>query len=69
MLQILLLEPTCSITEMILLKNNYQGTKRGDAHTHTHTHTLTCPTGMSGNRQKMCYESIAKTGKDLLNYV
>ena len=44
MLQTLLLEPTCSITEMILLKNNYQGTKWGDAHTHTHTHThtLTC---------------------------
>jgi len=44
MSQILLLELTCSITEMILLKNNYQETKWGDAHVHahTHTHTLSC---------------------------
>jgi hypothetical protein len=41
MSQILLLEPTCSITEMILLKNNYQETKWGDVHVHTHTHTHT----------------------------
>ena len=42
MSQILLLEPTCTIIEIILLKNNYQETKWRDAcarmHARAHTH-------------------------------
>lgn len=66
MSQILLLEPTCSITEMILLKNNYQETKWGyaHAHTHTHSHMPTLDRNTWQHIQEMCYESIAKTGKD-----
>jgi hypothetical protein len=72
MSQILLLEPTCSIIEMILLKNNYQQTIWGDAcactHPHTHAYMPTLDRNERQQTQEMCYESIAKTGKDLLNY-